>query len=131
MKAIFSFAVVLALFSTLSAAAQTGEISIDDRRQIVEALLRETFKDSDRDVIHVSKANLPEELLKSFPTVKNKRIEIVDAAKSGETCAYEFGEFEVIGRFVSVPFGDCNSGLAYDFKKFGDTWKSVGLNIPK
>lgn len=131
MKAIFSFAIFLSFALAFPANAQTDDLSLEDRRQIVESLLRETLKDSERDVIRVSTANLPEELIKSFPTFKNKRIEIVEASLSSETCAYEFGEFEIIGGFVSVSFGDCNSGLAYDFKKFGDKWKSVGLNIPK
>jgi hypothetical protein len=131
MRAIFLFTLFLSFAATCAVSGQTRELSIDDRRQIIESLLIEASSVSETNVIRVSAANLPAEILESFPAIKNKRVEIISPEISRETCAYEFGEFEILDSFVSVAFGDCNSGLAYDFKKYGDTWKSVGLNIPK
>jgi hypothetical protein len=127
--------IVLSFFCLTAADAQKAETepSLADKRQIIEVLLKERFDKSSARTIYISTINLPAELQKDFPLVKNKKVELVspeDSAKAG-VCANEFGKFETIDKFVSVAFGDCNEGLAYDFIKFGDKWKSVGLNIIK
>jgi len=65
--------------------------------------------------------------------VKNKTIRLVspESAAKSEVCAYEFGEFETIEKFVSVTFGNCREGLAYDFIKEDGRWKSVGSTITR
>ncbi len=130
---LLSIFVLFFCFATANAQKTDVELTSADKRQIIEALLKEKFNGASEKTIYISTANLSEEIQKDFPLVKNKRIQLVsseDSANSG-VCSYEFGKFEVNGRSVSVSFGDCNEGLAYDFKKFGDKWKSVGLVIPK
>jgi len=128
---------ILVLFFSFNIATNAQEtekeLSVGDQRQIIEALLREKFTGSPEKTIYISTANLSNEIQKDFPLVKNKRIQFIsaDTVANSEVCAYEFGKFEFIDKFVSVSFGDCNEGLAYDFKKYGDKWKSVGLTITK
>ncbi len=107
--------------------------SLADKREIIESLLKEKFDKSAEKIIYISTINLPTEIQNDFPPVKNKKIQFISSKNSAISglCAYEFGKFEVINKFVSVAFGDCNSGLAYDFIKFRDKWKSVGLVIIK
>lgn len=120
-------------FSAVRAQEAGTELPLVDQRQIIEALLKEKFNSSPAKTIYISTANLSEEIQKDFPLVKNKKIQFISAetVAGSEVCAYEFGKFEFIDRFVSVSFGDCNEGLAYDFKKYGDKWKSVGLTVTK
>jgi hypothetical protein len=110
-----------------------NEPLIADKREIIESLLKEKFDKSPEKTIYISTINLSTEIQNDFPTVKNKKIQFISPENSANSglCAYEFGKFEVIDKFVSVAFGDCNSGLAYDFIKFRDKWKSVGLIIIK
>ena len=93
--------------------------------------MKEKFERSSEKTIYISTSNLPIELQNDFPLIKNKKIQFVapeSFANSG-LCVSEFGKFEAADKFVSVAFGDCNSGLAYVFIKFSDKWKSVGLVI--
>lgn len=105
-----------------------NQLPVAEQRRIIEVLLNEKFKRSPETVLYLSTANLPEEILKDFPVLKNKTVELVrTAAAAEEVCAYEFGEFRFIDKFVSVTFGNCREGLAYDFQKDGAGWKTVGL----
>ena len=133
---LLSIFVLFFCFTAVSAQEEEetrDELPVSDQRQIIETLLREKFNGTGEKTIYISTANLPDELQKTFPPIKNKRIQLVSAetVAGSEVCAYEFGKFEFIDKFVSVSFGDCNEGLAYDFKKYGDKWKSVGLTITK
>lgn len=136
MKLYFLLGIFVFFFCfTIAAPAQKteNELTLDDKRQIIESLLKEKFKRSPEKKIYISTANLPDEIQNDFPPIKNKKIQLVSAENSADsgTCVYEFGKFEVTGRFISISFGNCNEGLAYDFTKFGDTWKSVGLTIER
>ncbi|MBS1794759.1 MAG: hypothetical protein JSS81_12945 [Acidobacteria bacterium] len=126
-------AVIIFSISAAGAQAADAELTVEDRRQIIEVLLTERFANADEKTIFISKTNLSDDLLKVFPTVKNKQIRFVskDEAAATGVCAFEFGDFQTIGKFVSVSFGDCSEGMAYDFKKYGEKWKSVGLTIVK
>jgi len=135
MKPVFFLSIFVLFFSFTAVRAQAAEneLTFADKRQIIGVLLNEKFSGSPEKTIYVSTANLPDEIQKDFPPVKNKKIQLVSTEPTADTevCAYEFGKFEFIDKFVSVTFGDCREGLAYDFKKFGDRWKSVGLTITK
>lgn len=126
--------IALLVFCGFNIQAQNteGNLTFSDKRQIIESLLTEKFGKSNEKTIYISTANLPEEIQKDFPPLKNKRIQLVSTENAdSQICAYEFGEFEVTKKAVSVSFGDCDEGLVYDFKKFGKTWKSVGLVVRK
>lgn len=127
------FVFVLAFTTFASGQSSPAELTLADKRQIIESLLKERFGDAPQKTIYISMANLSDELRKDFPPVKNKKVEFIptEQARSSSVCAYEFGEFEENGKFVSISFGDCSEGLAYDFKKYGEKWKSVGLTIRK
>ena len=121
--------IFLLLFCFSAAPAQENKLSAIDQRRIVEVLLEDNFNGSNEETIYISTANLADELQKDFPRLKNKKIRLVSpaaASKNPEICAYEFGRFEFIDKFVSVTFGNCRDGLAYDFIKEGGQWKSVG-----
>lgn len=124
---------ILVLFFSLTVAAQTegDKLPVADQQQIIKSLLTEKFAKSSEKTIYISTANLSEEVLKDFPTLKNKKIQLVPPDEAKENCAYEFGEFEFIEKYVSVSFGNCREGLAYDFMKSRFEWKSVGLIIIK
>ncbi len=127
------FVSIFCLTTAASAQKTENELSLADKRQIIEVVLKEKFEDSSEKMIYISTANLSDEIQKNFPSVKNKKVKFVAPAESAESdvCAFEFGEFEFIDKFASVSFGNCREGLAYDFKKYGDKWKSVGLTITK
>jgi hypothetical protein len=135
-KASVLLSIFLLFFGAGAAHAQeetADKLAVVDQRQIIEVLLKEKFRGSDEKTIYLSTANLPAEIQKDFPLLKNKKVQFIstETAAGREVCAYEFGAFEMIDRFVSVTFGNCNEGLAYDFKKYGDKWKSVGLTVTR
>ncbi|GEM_PF-4727022 len=128
---------IFALLFCFCAAAHAQEtenklLNVDQRR-IIAVLLENKFKDSAEETIYISTVNIPDDIQKNFPPVKNKNFRLVspEAAKDTEICAYGFGKFEFIDKFVSVSFGSCREGLAYDFIKDGNGWKSVGLVITR
>jgi hypothetical protein len=123
-------------FCFVAASAQQPEtadrLPVAEQRRIIEVLLNEKFKRSPEDRIYLSAANIPEEIQKDFPAVKNKTVALVRTkAAADDACAYEFGEFQFIDKFVSVTFGNCREGLAYDFVKDADGWKTVGLVLTR
>lgn len=130
---LFSIFVLFFSFVPVNSQENNSELPLIEKKQIIESLLKEKFSDSPEKTIYISTANLSDDIQKDFPTLKNKKIQLIstETAKNSEACAYEFGEFQFIDRFVSVTFGNCSEGLAYDFKKFGDKWKSVGLTVTK
>lgn len=126
---------IFVCFFCLSVPAQKteNELTFIDKRQIIETLLNEKFRKSPEKTIYISTANLSDEIQKDFPLVKNKKIRFIspENLNAQKNCAYQFGEFKIEGKFVSIEFGTCEVDLAYDFRKFGNTWKSVGLSITK
>lgn len=131
--AFLSIFVLLFCFFAANAQKTENQLSVADQREIIAVLLNEKFKRSAEKTIYVSTANLPEEIRKDFPTVKNKTIRLVasEKASDSEICAYEFGEFQFIEKFVSVSFGNCREGLAYDFVKDGENWKTASLIVTR
>jgi hypothetical protein len=120
---------IFVLFCFCAAQAQKTEnkLAAADQRRIIGILLNEKFKNAPEKIIYLTTANIPAEVQKNFQPVKNKTVRFVApaAAAKSELCAYEFGEFQTIDKFVSVTFGSCRDGLAYDFIKDGDEWKAV------
>jgi hypothetical protein len=124
---------VILFFGVCAAQAQNTEtgLAAADQRQIIAGLLADKFKGSTEKTIYISTANLPDEIQKNFPPIKNKQVRLVSKkeANDSEICAYQFGEFEFIDKFVSVTFGNCREGLAYDFIKESGEWKNVSSVI--
>jgi hypothetical protein len=127
-------AVLFFCFCAGAAAQETeNKLSVDEQRRIIGILLNDKFKNSPEEIIYISTANLPEEISNDFPALKNKTIRLVTAQRVAEEglCAYEFGEFQFVDKYVSVTFGSCREGLAYDFVKAATGWKGVGLTITR
>lgn len=132
-RALLSIAVLFFCFCAIEAQETENKLAAADQRQIIGILLNDKFKSSPAEAIYLSTANIPKEIQKNFPTVKNKPIRLIapQTSESAEVCAYEFGEFQFIEKFVSVSFGNCREGLAYDFIKEGDRWKSVASTVTR
>lgn len=113
--------------------SEGNKLAPADRRLIIAVLLNERFKNSPESVLYLTTANIPEEIQKDFPTLKDKTVRLVspETARQGDICAYEFGEFQFVDKFVSVSFGNCREGLAYDFVKEDDRWKTVSSTITR
>lgn len=131
----FSGIVVLFFCLCAGASAQTTEskLPVAEQRRIIGILLNDKFKNSPEEIIYISTANLPEEIRKDFPGLKNKTVRLIsDLEAAAEVCAYEFGEFQFIEKFVSVSFGNCREGLAFDFvRDVAGDWRGVGLTITR
>lgn len=124
--------VLLFCFSAVNAQEENeNKLAPADRRMIISILLNERFKTAEETTIYLTTANIPDEIQKDFPTVKDKTVRLVspETARREEICAYEFGVFQFIDKFVSVAFGNCREGLAYDFVKEDDRWKPVSSVI--
>lgn len=132
-RALLSIAVLFFCFCAINGQETENKLAAADQRQIIGILLNDKFKSSPEETIYLSTANISEVIQKDFPTVKNKTIRLVapQTSESAEVCAYEFGEFQFIEKFVSVSFGNCREGLAYDFIKDGDRWKGVSSTVTR
>lgn len=108
-------------------------LSLADQREIIKVLLEEKFDGSAAEIIYISTKNLPDKLQNEFPPIKNVQVRLVsqENAAAADSCAYNFGKFEITAGYVSVTFGDCREGLAYDFKKVRGKWKSTSMTIKK
>lgn len=108
-------------------------LPIADRLEIIKVLLEENFRRPTNATVFISSRNLPAEVQKNFPRVKNLKVQFLSPEEISETdvCFYEFGEFTMKKDFVNVSFGDCRDGLSYTFKKYGNKWKSLLLMIEK
>lgn len=136
MKRRLLLSIFVILFWATAALAQSvakTELSTTDQRRIIALLLADKFKRSGEETIYISTANLPKTIQKNFPPLENVKVRLVSEKQAAASllCAYEFGKFEFIDRFVSVTFGNCREGLAYDFIKSGGDWKSVGLVVTR
>ncbi len=132
-RALLSIVVLFFCFCAINGQETENKLAAGDQRRIIGILLNEKFKTSSEETIYLSTANIPEEIQKDFPAVKNKTIRLIapQSSESDEVCAYEFGEFQFIEKFVSVSFGSCREGLAYDFIKDGDRWKGVSSTVTR
>jgi adenosine deaminase len=54
-----------------------------------------------------------------------------EEAVNSDACFYEFSEFVQKEEFVIVSFGNCQEGLSYTFKKYGERWKTLLLSIER
>ena len=133
-RALYVVFVLLVCFGALTAQEKTeSKLAAADQREIITVLLNEKFKTSPEEIIYLTTAHIPDEIQKNFPAVKDKTVRLVspEAARRGDICAYEFGEFQFVEKFVSVSFGSCREGLAYDFVKDGDRWKPVSSTVTR
>jgi len=133
LRALLSLFVLFVCFGAANAQQTENKMTTADQRRIIEILLADKFKGSPETTIYISTANLNKEILNDFPLLENIKVQLVTEknAVNSELCAYEFGEFQVIDKFVSVSFGNCRDGLAYDFVKYGDQWKSVSSTVTR
>lgn len=133
LRALSSIFVLFFCFCAAHAQETENKLPAADQRRIIEILLADKFNGASETTIYISTANLKKEIQKDFPLPENVKIQLVSPEKAvdSELCAYEFGEFQVIDKFVSVSFGNCRDGLAYDFIKSGDRWKSVSSTVTR
>lgn len=131
LRALSSIFVLFFCFCAAHAQETENKLPAADQRRIIEILLAEKFNDSSETTVYISTANLNKEIRKDFPLLENIKVQLVspETAVNSGLCAYEFGEFQVIDKFVSVSFGNCRDGLVYDFIKDGDRWKSVASTV--
>lgn len=131
-RALAGIFVLLCCFCAARAQETENKLAAADQREIITLLLADKFKASAEATIYISTANLTDEIRKNFPRLKNKKVRFVSpeiAGKNSDGCAYEFGKFQFVDKFVSVTFGNCRDGLAYDFIKDADGWKGVSRTV--
>lgn len=134
LRSLLSIFVLFFCFCAVRAQAETeNKLTSADQRRIIEILLADKFSGEAETTVYISTANLKRDVQTDFPILKNIKIQLVSpgTASDSELCAYEFGEFQVIDKFVSVSFGNCRDGLAYDFIKSGAGWKSVSSTVTR
>ncbi len=115
--------------------AQTslGTLKPADRREIIKLLL-ETVSQNNRDkTIYVSMKNLTPEIQNELSEIANAKIQLVspETPANQNLCHYQFGAVNISNKLVSISFGNCKAGLAYNFKKVRGKWKSVPHVIEK
>ncbi len=133
LHALLSIFVLFFCFCAAHAQETDNKLTTADQRRIIEILLADKFNDEAETTIYISTANLSKEIQNNFPLLENIKVQLVspETAVDSELCAYQFGEFQMIDKFVSVSFGNCRDGLAYDFIKYGDRWKSVASTVTR
>ena len=74
--------VLLFCFSAVNAQEEKNETRLApaDRRLIIAALLNERFKNSSETTIYLTTANIPDEIQKNFPTLRDKTVRLVSPA---------------------------------------------------
>lgn len=133
LRALLSIFVLFFCFCAVRAQEAENNLTTADQRQIVEILLMDKFSGAKETTVYISTANLKKDIQKDFTLLAGIKVQFVSPEKSIDTelCAYEFGEFQVIDKFVSVSFGNCRDGLAYDFIKSDAGWKSVSSTVTR
>ena len=98
-----------------------------DRREVIKLLLENVSQNSRDKTIYVSMKNLTPELQNELSEVANAKIQLVssETAANQDFCHYQVGAVNISNKLVSVSFGNCKAGLAYNFKKVRGKWKSV------
>ena len=133
LRVLSSIFVLFFCFCAAHAQKTENKLPTADQRRIIEILLADKFNGAAETTVYISTANLNKEIQKDFPLFENIKVQFVspETSVNSELCAYEFGEFQVIDKFVSVSFGNCRDGLAYDFIKSGDGWKGVSSTVTR
>lgn len=130
----FSFSLICTAqtqqFKTTSPTQETSK-TIKAKRQIIKLLLAEFFKNTEKKEFYLSTKNIPKEIQNEFPAIKDLTANLTepDTQIQPENCLFEFRTFSVENKNASVLFGDCNSGLGYNFKKTRGKWKIVPNQI--
>jgi len=98
-----------------------------DRREIIKLLLENVSQNSRDKTIYVSMKNLTPEVQNELSEATNAKIQLVspETAANQDFCHYQVGAVNISNKLVSVSFGNCKAGLAYNFKKVRGKWKSV------
>lgn len=98
-----------------------------DRREIIKLLLENVSKNSKDKIIYVSVKNLSPEVRSDLSGIAKEQVRLVSSEDKADQvrCDYHFGAINVSNKMVSVSFGNCKAGLAYNFKKVRGKWKSV------
>ncbi len=126
----FSFSLIVGAqtqqFKTSSAINENPQ-TIKAKRKIIKLLLTDLFKNNADQEIHLSTKNIPSEIQKEFPVIRNLTTKLIapDAVVPENECPFEFRIFSVSGKKASVLFGDCNDGLGYTFEKTRGKWKLI------
>jgi len=104
-----------------------------DRREIIKLLLENVSQGTSDQIIYVSVKNLSPNVQAELAGIANVKVQLVspDGEANQNRCHYQFGAVNVSDKKVSVSFGDCRAGLAYNFKKVRGKWKSVPHVIEK
>jgi hypothetical protein len=133
LRALLSIFVLFFCFCAGRAQETANNLTTADQRRIIEILLADKFSGAADTTIYISTENLKKDIQKDFPLLANIKFQLVSPRKAvgSGLCAYEFGEFQVIDKFVSVSFGNCRDGLAYDFIKSNAGWKSVSSTVTR
>jgi hypothetical protein len=133
LRVLSSIFVLFFCFCAANAQEAENNLPTADQRRIIEILLSDKFSGAKETTVYISTANLKKDIQKDFPLLADVKVQLVSPEKAvdAELCAYEFGEFQVIDKFVSVAFGNCRDGLAYDFIKSGAGWKSVSSTVTR
>ena len=133
-----NFGAICLLFVLCFVVQTFAQTSLDalkpsDRREIIKLLLENVSQDSRDKTIYVSMKNLTPEVQNELSEIGNVKIQLVspETAANQNLCHYQFGAVNISNKLVSVSFGNCKAGLAYNFKKVRGKWKSVPHVIEK
>jgi hypothetical protein len=108
-------------------------LKLADKREMVKLLLENIAKTRPGETIYVSTRNLPFNIQNDLSRIRKAEIKLVapEKAENANLCHYQFGDFQIVDKFVSVALGDCNSGFAYDFQKIRGKWTIVPFVLKK
>lgn len=132
----FSFSVITAAqsqrFRVNSGISETSK-TVKAKREIINLLLTDFFKNSSDKEIYISNKNIPAEIQNEFPKIRNLTTRLIesDSATAENCCIFEFRSFSLSEKQALVSFGDCRNGLGYTFQKTGGKWKSVSNQFVK
>lgn len=98
-----------------------------DKRAIIKLLLSDIFRGNPNETINLSTKNIPAQIRKNLPKFKDLTVRLVEDEE--DACPFEFHLFAVSGREAFVLFGDCRSGLGYNFEKVRGRWRFAPVEI--
>lgn len=114
-----------------SAQKSLDALKAADRREIIKLLLENVSKNNKDKTIYVSMKNLSPEVQNELSEIEGIKLVSSDEAANQNLCHYQFGAVNVSDKKVSVSFGDCKAGLAYNFKKVRGKWKAIPFTVEK